>query len=180
MTATSPTKSVPEITHQKHPSFLRWWKSPRLTAFAALAIALIAVAVAIAAWLLPGASHSFSDQESAQAKTNLCSAYTSVNKAVFEKTPNPHPGDPVGQLSVAANVRLALLGGGAYLRETVAAEPAAPGDLAKAVNSMGNTLEQMAIGYLSRANATVLDPLQRDLGSQTRDINKLCAPSGGK
>jgi hypothetical protein len=86
----------------------------------------------------------------------------------------------VSKNAVAANVRLALLGGGAYLRETVAAEPAAPADLAKAVNSMANTLEKMGIFYLAREGATAQKPLEHDLGSQVRQINKMCAPSGGK
>jgi hypothetical protein len=71
--------------------------------------------------------------------------------------PNQH--DPAGQLAIAANARLALLGGGAYLRDRVATQPATPADLAQAVNSMANTIEQLGVGYLSGATNIVLDPL---------------------
>jgi len=172
MTNVSPTVSAPEHSHRERDP---WWKSARLTTYAALAIALIAVVVAVAAWLRPAASHSFSDQESAQAKANVCSAWAPVRKSVWVGTPNPHPGDPVAQLAVAANVRLAMLGGGSYLRETLAAEPAAPADLAKAVTSVANTLERMGVTYLARTGTpAVIGPLKHDLDSEGAQIDKLC------
>jgi hypothetical protein len=157
----------------------RWWRSSRAATFAALAIAIISTAVAVAAWFRPAppnASPTFTDQQTAQAKSNVCSAYTSVHQGVVRNThladPNPH--DPVGQLAIAANARLALLGGGAYLRDRVAAQPATPADLAQAVNSMGTTIEQLGVGYLEAATNIVLDPLRHDLDSEVRQINKLC------
>jgi hypothetical protein len=141
-----------------------------------LAIALIAVVVAVAAWLRPAhGGGSYSDQQSAQAKANVCAAVGPVHKAVWAGTPNPHPGDPVAQLSVAANVRLAMLGGGSYLRETLAAEPATPADLAKAVTSMATTLQQMGINYLARTgNKPAMDSLQHELESKGAQVVGLC------
>jgi hypothetical protein len=90
-------------------------RSSRWATFAALAIALIATAVAIAAWFRPApeiASPTFTDRQTAQAKTNVCSAYTAVHQGVARNThfadPNPH--EPAGQLAIAANARLALVG----------------------------------------------------------------------
>lgn len=175
MSDTSLTEAVPENSHKKHPSVISWWNSPRSIAFVALAIAVIATAVAIAAWVRPGSSHSFSDEQSAQAKEDVCSAWAPVRKSVWEGTPNPRRGDPVAADAVAANVRLAMLGGGSYLKETVAAEPAAPADLAKAVNSVANTLQRMGIVYLAgTATPAVLNPLMHDLNSQGAQIDGLC------
>jgi hypothetical protein len=173
MTDTSLTEAAPDNSHKKRRPVLRGWNSARSIAFAALAIAVIAAAVAIVAWLRP-AHPSFSSQQSAGAKANVCAAYTTVHKAVFVKHPKPHPGDVVAEDRVASNERLALLGGGAYLRETTAAEPAAPADLVKAVNSMGITLEQMGLEYVAGANKSVWEPLRKDLGSETGQINKIC------
>ena len=86
---------------------------------------------------------------------------------------NPDPNNPIGQLAVAANARLALLGGGAYLRDRLTAEPAAPADLAKAVESMANTIEQLGVGYLAGLNST-LGPLRNELDSQIAQINGMC------
>jgi hypothetical protein len=139
-------------------------------------VALIAVAVAVAAWFRPThESASFSDQQSAQAKKDVCTASLVVNKAVFVKNPNPNPPDPVNQVAVASNVRLALLGGGAYLRDTVDAAPAAPADLAKAANSMAKTLQQLGINYVAGTdNPALVKPLQQDLNSAMSQINRIC------
>jgi hypothetical protein len=171
----SPDPSAPQSKHKKHSSPLRWWASPRATAFVALAIAMIAVAVAIAAWVRPSFWHSFSDEQSAQAKVTVCAAWAPVRKSVWVGTPNPRPGDPVAADAVAANVRLAMLGGGSFLKETLAAEPAAATDLAKAVNSVAITLEWMGINYLAgNQSHGVLDPLKDKLDSEGAEIDKLC------
>jgi hypothetical protein len=162
-----------EKGHQQSPSFRRWWKSPQATTYVALATALIALAAVIAAWLVPALSH-FSGR--AQAKTNVCSTYTNVRNALQMGTINPRPGDPVAQTAVAANNRLAMIGGSSYLKETLAAQPAAPADLTKAVNSMANTLNQMGFAYLVRADATVLQPLNETLASEIAQIDKMCPP----
>lgn len=156
-----------------------WWKSPRLLTLASLVIAVIAVAIAIVALLRPshqGASVSFPDQ-SGDAKTNLCNAYTVVRQGVVINTHLANPGgnDPTGQLAVAANARLALVGGGAYLRDRLAAQPSPPADLAKAINSMANTSEQLGVNYLANADDSLQMPLRKDLDSQITQLNKLCA-----
>jgi hypothetical protein len=173
MSTFSPAVSAPEQSHRKDDP---WFTRARLTTYAALVFALIAVGVAVAAWLRPAHdSVSFSDQQSAQAKKEVCTASLVVNKAVFGKPPNPNPGDPVARVAEIADVRLGLLGGGAYLRDTVAAEPATPADLAKAANSMAKTLEQIGISYLARTDTpAALNPLQQDLNAQVGRINKIC------
>jgi hypothetical protein len=179
MSNTQLTEPEAEASPEKPLPAQRWWRSLRCAALTALAIAMISTAVAVAAWFKPAppsASPTFTDQQTAQAKSNVCSAYTAVHQGVVKNThladPNPH--DPVGQLAIAANARLALLGGGAYLRDRVAAQPATPADLALAVSAMGTTIEQLGIGYLESATNIVLDPMRHDLDSQIREINKLC------
>jgi hypothetical protein len=176
MSIESSTEAAPENSGEKSPSFLDWWKSPRATAFVALAIALIAVALAIVAWLVPAPKH-VSGQQSAQAKKNVCSTYNTVVTAVLNGTPNPRPDDPVSQEAVAANVRLAMIGGSSYLRETLNAEPATPADLTNAVKSLANTLDQTGFAFLLRADATVKQSLGQTLHSELAKINQLCAPN---
>ncbi|MDT5342799.1 MAG: hypothetical protein QOE52_1983 [Mycobacterium sp.] len=179
MSSTHSTESEVEASPEKPLPIPPRSKSSRWTTLAALAIAVIAAAVAIAAWFRPAlesSSPTFTDQQTAQAKKNVCSAYTAVHQGVVRNThlTDSNPNDPAGQLAIAANARLALLGGGAYLRDTVAAQPATPADLAQAVNSVANTIEQLGVGYLEGANNIVLDPLRHDLDSQVEQINKLC------
>jgi hypothetical protein len=152
---------------------------PRWLRYAPLAIAVIALAVAIVALFHPvnAKSQTFNAQQTADAKTNLCSAYTAAHQAVVINTHlvNPRADDPIGPLAVAANARLALLGGGAYLRDRVAAEPAAPADLAKTLTYMADTIEQLGINYLAGASNLVQDPLRNNLDKEIRAMDQLCA-----
>jgi hypothetical protein len=138
-------------------------------------IAVIAAAVAVLAWLRPAHAHSYSAEQSAEAKKNVCAAWVPIRKSVWEGTPNPRPGDPVAQDAVAANVRLAMIGGGSFLKETVASEPAAPADLAKAINSVANTLQWMGAYYLARIDTqAVIGPLKHNLDSEGAVVDNLC------
>ncbi|WP_232321093.1 hypothetical protein [Mycobacterium shimoidei] len=147
--------------------------------FAALAVALLAVGVAVTGWFFPRSSgdtsRSFTDQQVKDAKTHVCTAYQSVHEAVVSNThlENPAPNDPMSSLAVATSARLALFAGGGYLRERLEAEPATPADLAKAVTAMANTLEELSIGYLAGLSAT-LDPLRHDFDSQIESVNAIC------
>jgi hypothetical protein len=153
-----------------------WWKSPRLLALAPLVIALIAVGVAVGAWFRPtpeGPSY----PQSGDAKTNLCAAFKVVHHAVVANTHLANPGgnDPGGQLAVAANARLALLGGGAYLRDSLNAQTSPPADLAKAVDSFASTIEQLGVNYLANAGKDAQAPLRHDLDTEITALNKSCS-----
>jgi hypothetical protein len=78
------------------------------------------------------------------------------------------------KFSVATSARLALIGSGTYLKERLAANTAALTDLGSAVNSVADTIEQLAINYLNRAAADAQETL-RDLNSQMGAADKLCA-----
>ena len=102
---------------------------------AALLIGVAALTLALIQWFDP-ASHrsaSFSDQQVKDAKTSVCAAYTSVQRAVAINT-HLEPSADRSPIAVATSARLALYGGGGYPRDRVASEPATPADLAKAVD----------------------------------------------
>ena len=75
---------------------------------------------------------------------------------------------------MAANARLALLGGGAYLRDSLNAQTAPPADLAEAVNSLAATIEQLGVNYLANAKNDAQAPLRHDLDSEIATLKKLC------
>lgn len=146
-----------------------------MIAVAAVAIAVIAVAVSILGWLRPSFGHSFTSDETDQAKKNVCAAWVPVRKSVWEVTPNPRPGDPVALDAVAANVRLGMLGGGLYLKDVVSEEPAVPVELAKAVKDVASTLESMGAYYLARLSTPdVIGPLKQNLDAQGAAVDNLC------
>jgi hypothetical protein len=180
----APTESAVEDFPEEAPrSTKRRWKfkrgsGSRWPTFAALAIALIAAAIGIGGWFLPfnPASH-FNAQQTAAAKANVCSAYAVAHRAVVINTHlvNPRRDDPIGSFAMAANARLALLGGGAYLRDRLAAEPAAPADLAKTLTYMADTIEQLGINYLADAPNVDQNRLRSNLDKEIKAIDQLCA-----
>ncbi len=145
--------------------------------FAALAIALIAVVLAALAYFLPAHNSASVPQQGGDAKANVCSAYKGAHRAVVVNThmQSRNPNDAVAELSVATSARLALVGSGAYLKDRLAANTAAPADLADAVNSFATTIEQLGMNYLIGVAAEVQEPLRKDLDSKVAQVDKLCA-----
>jgi hypothetical protein len=142
--------------------------------YAALALATIAVVLAGLAYFRPAHTGASVAQQGGDAKANVCSAYAATRKAVVINTHLESP-NPDVQLAIAANARLALIGGGAYLRERLAANTKAPADLVNAATSLANTTEQLGINYLIQAPADVQDPVRTDLNNELAQIDKLCA-----
>jgi hypothetical protein len=150
--------------------------SSRVPALAALALATLAIIFAALAYFHP-ANHPSVAQQSGDAKTNVCSAYKAAHRSVVVNThmQSRNKDDAVAELSVATNARLALIGGGAYLKDRLAANTGAPGDVTDAVNSFANTIEQLGTSYMIGAGPEALDPLRKDLDSQITAADKLCA-----
>ena len=105
-----------------------WSDASRWPTYAALAIAVIAVVLAALAYFHPAHKAASEAQQGGDAKANVCSAYAAAHKAVVINThmQSPNPNDPIAELSVATNARLALIGSGAYLRDRIDANTAAP------------------------------------------------------
>lgn len=154
-----------------------WSDASRWPVYAAVVIAIAAVVLAALAYFYPEHKGASIAQQGGDAKANVCSAYGVAHKAVVINThlESPNRNDPIAELTVATNARLALIGGGAYLREKVEANSGAPADLANAANSMANTIEQLGMNYLIQAGNGVQDPLRHDLDSQITQLNKLCS-----
>jgi hypothetical protein len=144
---------------------------------AALALATVATVLAALAYFHPAHHQASVPQQAGDAKANVCSAYKAAHRSVVVNThmQSRNPNDAVAELSVATNARLALIGGGAYLKDRLAANTGAPADISDAVNSFANTIEQLGTNYLVGAGPEAQDPLRKDLDSQIAQADKLCA-----
>ncbi len=126
------------------------------------ALVLAVIAVVLGAWGLFLASSSSGDADvskaqGAEAKTNVCGAFDMVRNAVSLQTNANLGPDRVAVEAVAANARLATLGGGQFLLARLD-ESAVSGDLADAVQSFANQLEYIGMGQLAGAPSD--DPAQ--------------------
>jgi hypothetical protein len=155
-------------------------KLSRWAALAALPIAVIAIAVAVVGWFYPhkiaSSAPSFTDQQTKDAKMHVCAAFVTVDRAVVKSThmKNPPEGGPIGALAVATNARLALYGGGAYLRDRLTLEPATPPDLAKPVGFVATALQEIGINYLAGAPDFDQDQLRQNLDAGIKTVAERC------
>jgi hypothetical protein len=175
---TSKQSSDREESSSKHPVPVpRRWKASQWPTYAALVIAVVAAVLAALAYFHPAHNSASVPQQGGDAKANVCSAYAATHKAVVINThmQSRNPNDAVAELSVATNARLALIGGGTYLRDRLAANTAAPADLTNAANSLADTIQQLGINYLIGAGQAVQEPVRHDLNSEITQLDKLCA-----
>lgn len=121
-------------------------------------------------------SSSYGEQETKDAKEALCKASVSVFRAVARNThlQNPVQNDPIGALAVAANARLALSSGGAYLRGQLTDHPATQDDLQKAVKGLADTLEGLGISYLAGEPNEARESLRQDLEGRIKTVGEIC------
>ncbi len=170
------------------PPSYRQRQSPAWIAPLALVVALVAVAVAV--WALtsksaestPAAAGSESETtteaapaDPGAAKSAVCAAVDTVSRSVQLQTNGNLGPDPVAQTAVAANARLALLGGGLYLEQQLGEDT--PAELVGPVREFAVTLQD--IGANALTGVTNQDPVQQGRlteGDRLRqEIVGLCA-----
>ena len=130
---------------------------PRWAAPVALLIAIVAVALAIWA-LMSASSKAPATALAGDPKMRVCTAFATVSNAVNLQTHADLGLDPVALEAVAANARLALVGGGQYLLSRV--DSATPPELADAVRSFADHLQDIGMDLL--AGVPNSDPIQAD------------------
>ena len=118
----------------------------RWVATAALVMAVIAVGVAIWALVRSPGEPAVNARQPDDAKAGVCGAFDVVRKAVSMQTNTDLGPDRVAREAVAANARLATLGGGEFLLSRL--DPATPPELADAVRSFANNLQDIGMNQL--------------------------------
>ena len=158
-------------------SGFRKWIAP-----AALVIALVGTGLATWSLLRPTpepqivavATPAATPEQITDAKVKVCNAFNTVRTAVQLQTHGDLGPDPIAQQAVAANARLAILGGGSYLLAQL--DPAAPPDLADAARSFAGSLQAIAMNTL--AGVANDDPTQagrlRDGEADNNKVADLC------
>jgi hypothetical protein len=146
-----------------------------------LVIAALVVAVAalvIAVWALLSApssqTSSATADQSTDPKTRVCGAFDLVRGAVSLQTNANLGDDPVAVQAVAANARLATLGGGQFLLSRLDGD--VPSDLADAVRTFANSLEYIGMSQLAGAPGNDPGQVDRMNDAQTAStkITELC------
>ena len=127
----------------------------RWPTFAALAIAVIALAVGLIGWFRPVAptnqpppKPAYTAQQTTDAKAKVCAAFAKLERAVTVVNAVPDGSNANEQLASATGTRQVFDVFSRYLLATLAEEPATPPDLATAVRKEASSLQDAVIGYL--------------------------------
>ena len=112
--------------------------------------------------------------QSGDSKAQVCGAFELVRTSVSIQTNTNLGPDPVAVQAVAANARLATLGGGQFLLAKL--DGAVPSELADAVRSFATNLEYIGMSQL--AGERVDDPAQsnrmNDAQTAANRVTELC------
>lgn len=153
-------------------------RGPLLIAAATGLVAGLVGGAAVAALWHPssGGSGKFSSQQVDGAKKDVCDAVVLARQAVAANMHmrNPDPENPIAQLAVAANARLSLTAGAAYLRGRLVADPATPQEIVDTTREMASALERLNLSYLVGQPNSEREQLGHDLDSHITELGKLC------
>jgi hypothetical protein len=159
-------------------------RSPRWTALAALAIALIALMVGVGAWFRPAPQNNptatkprYSDQQIASAKASVCNAFEQVSHGLnLADTESANSSDRTAKVAAVSLTRQVLDFGGRYLLDKIAEEAATPPALATAVRQQAKAYQELLVGYIDGAAASDLrlQPALKASDSAANTIRELC------
>lgn len=147
-----------------------------------LAVALVAVGVAVAAWFrplpdnTPAPASTYTDQQVADAKAEICAAFEKVHRALALSSRRNGGSDPTAILAVATSGRQVLDSGSRYLLTKLSEEPATPSELAEAVRRLANLYQELTISYLDGLTNSdaELKPLLSGSDDAALTIDRLC------
>ncbi|MDA2895133.1 hypothetical protein PDG61_29760 [Mycolicibacterium sp. BiH015] len=158
-------------------------KIPRVTSpLTPIALLLALIAVGLSVWALvsvpesvPTAQVAAAPAGSGDAKGRVCRAAHTVATAVQSQTNRSVGPEPAAVEAVAANARLAMVGGGEYLASQISADT--PTELAEAARTFAGTLQMIGVNALAGVPNT--DELQagriRDAEAARNELSRLCA-----
>ncbi|TPG34677.1 hypothetical protein [Mycolicibacterium hodleri] len=168
----SPSPSREHSAVSRVPQKVTVGRSP--VAIAALAIAVIAAGLAAWALLKGTPETTATNQLTGDSKTRVCNVFATVSNAVSIQTHADLGPDPVAEKAVAGNARLALVGGGEYLLNSV--DSGTPRELADPVRKFAYNLQDIGLNAL--AEVPYSDPIQaarlRDGEASRLQIADLC------
>jgi hypothetical protein len=158
-------------------------KQSRAPVIISLVVGFVAVAVAIGAWFRPSAHEApaapsdttpqYSDQQVADAKKAMCSAYDKIYNAL-KGAGSQTSDDPTLKFIIAVNIRLATVANSNYLTKALAENPATPTDLANTFRDMTSAYDELVLAQLANAPKEDLDPLNAKLDNADSAAYQAC------
>ena len=146
---------------------------------AAIVIALVAVAVAVAAWFKPAPkaevpeAKTYTEQETADAKKAVCDAFKKTEQALNvngQRAGN----NPSQDLAVIANTRTAIQGAGTYLQHSLSDAPGTPSELATLVRDLAQRYQVMVLDQIRETDQAQLQSEYEGADAVVARISLVC------
>ena len=150
----------------------------RVPLIIAIVVALLALALAAAAWFRPApdptpAAPQYSDQQVAEAKKNLCDAYSAAIRAI-NTAGSAASEDPNLKFVLAINTRAAFNTAADYLQSAATLNPAAPSNLLDQAQRLAASYQNMVLAQIAQAPKDELDPLYSAIDPHEGAIKEVC------
>jgi hypothetical protein len=144
----------------------------------AIVVALLALAVAAASWFRPTheatpSTPQYSEQQVADAKKNLCDAYSAAIRAI-NSAGSVGSEDPNLKFILAINTRVAFNTAADYLQSAAELNPAAPSNLLDETQLLAASYQSMVLAQISQAPKDELDPLYSAIDPHESAIKEAC------
>jgi hypothetical protein len=152
----------------------------RLLPVLGVVLGLLGLGMGVAAWFraippITAEAPAFSDQQVADAKVGVCTAYAkgwrSLQVAGSQKKPD---GPPDTLPAVTVNGRVAEVAVGNYLINSVEANPAAPSELKELVRQLGEVYQEIVLTQLADGSRSDVVPIAENADRVRAEIERLC------
>ncbi len=149
-----------------------------MTAIIAVVVSLLALALAAAAFFKPQhdatpAAPQYSDQQVADAKKNVCDAYTLMHRAITDAG-SLSSEDPNQKFMISLNTRLAFSTAADHLLAAADRYPEAPSSLLDASRSLAFSYQRIVLAQTATAPHAELEPLYTESDKAVAQVEKDC------
>ena len=149
-----------------------------MPAIIAVVVSLLALGLAAAAFFKPKhddapAAPQYSDQQVADAKKNVCDAYTLMDKAIHYAGSLTSE-DPNQKFMISLNIRLAFNSAADHLLAAAGQNPEGPEALLSSINDLANTYQKIVLAQTAVAPEDEMKPLYSAADASVASIKQAC------
>lgn len=157
-------------------------KQSRVPVIASLIIAIVAVAVATAAWFRPAGEITaspeahipkFSAEEISSAKDSVCEAHEKVSRAT-EAAGGETSDDQLTKFAIALGIRVTATLSADYIFRKLEENPATPPDLANDLRDLASAYQELLLSQIGNATTEELDLIYQQIDDLDPAIVEAC------
>jgi len=153
-------------------------KASRVPVVVAIVVSLLALGLAAAAFFKPQrdaapAAPQYSDKQVADAKKNVCDAYTLAHRATTDAGTLSSE-DPNQKFMISLNTRLAFSTAADHLLAAAIKYPEAPINVLDASRNLAFSYQRIVLAQTATASHDELEPLYADSDNAVAQVEKAC------